>query len=760
MKRISLFAGILLLAGTYSCQVEPETPVIQDEQPSTVTMTVNAGKAGTRTAVLFDGANYSVKWTAGDELAIAEVIEENFAHGGTPSPYQIVTSDPLAADAATATFDVSLANRNTAEANPYGGSFKYVGVYPPSGLYDVRWTGDDRAEWEANWGNTTTPDHAILMVNMPTDQNPTADSFDPQADLLVSQMVTSATQPTSLSLNFARVGTIAKVTLKGLPAGKTVSYGEFTFSQEWAGAYVMDYDPVLQKTGVFQKSPGRIGFNPAGVTVDASGDAVIWLRTLSGTLSNWFKFEVTLSDGVNPDEVYEKRVDLAALSRSLSFPEGGVLTFGVSMEKHYNLVMQLESFVSGETSLTMNMRYDLDGKPYSSVSYGLIRFNAAVHPNPLETVSRATADPGDIINLVPNGEGRVSYTDTGLTPGTEYHYLPFIVVDGTEYHPDYHLSLETLTHYDYAVPALVDMGLPSGTKWASFNLGSNAPADEGYYFAWGEVRPTESFSDSYSSKYWYQPTWSSKAYAKKYSTIAAFGEGYLVDMKTVLDAEDDAATVCLGGEWRTPTSADFGELFENCDISVDANGDYVYTSKINSNTITFPACGYYSGSSKAPGAECLMMTASLYVDGKTSENSALCADVKWGQAEYTVTGGPTRGNYRYNVRPVQGGTRAGYEWTAHTSATVLGGGQATVSSEFLVPEDLGNYQDYTYNVLLGTDITSYFPSTTISRNGNHTFTGLTPGTRYYYYVTWECKKITNTSIHLYGASEVRTFVAE
>lgn len=759
MRRIFFITGIVLLGIVSACRGEKE---ITEEKPRTKTMVIDAGEPATRTAVQVSGSDYSVTWSKGDLIAVAEIIEANFTIEGGPSASETVYSTELPADTEQASFSVTLADRTSAAENPKGGDFKYIGVYPPGSLYSVNWSGHNRADWVEKWGDTTTPDHAVLLVELPTYQNPRASSFDPNADLLVSAPVTSSSQPNNISMSFARVGTIAKITLKGLPAGKTVERGVFTFSEEWPGAYIVEYDPVLQKTGVFSKSSGRIDFYPQEVFVNDDGEAVIWLRTLSGTLRNWFKFEVSLADGGKgggEPEKYEKRVDLSSLGRTISFPESGVTTFGVMMEKHYDLVMNLTSYEAAETSLTLNMHYDLAGKPHTTVQYGLIRF-APETVDPLSSVSLSTAATEDITYLTPDGEGNVSHTFTGLTPDTDYCYLPFIAVDGTEYHPEYsYISLHTLKHYSYSEPGLVDMGLPSGTKWATFNLGSNSPLSEGYYFAWGEVRPTESFTNSYSSKYWYQWRWDATGLARKYSTIAAYGQGDLMDMKTVLDAEDDAASVCLGGEWRTPTSADFKELFQNCTQST-VEGGYVFTSRINGNSITFPACGYYSGNAKVTDGETIMMTSSLFVDGISSRNSALCAKMKSPNAAYSETAGSTRGYMKYNVRPVKGGTRTGFEWTTHCSVSEISGGQAVVRGEYLVPEDLGNYKDYLYTVNLRSDISDYTSPVSISRNGSHTFTGLTPGTTYYYWVTWECKLITNTSQGLFGVSEVRSFVAE
>lgn len=759
MKRITFLSLISVLALATACQAEisinpDSTPVRQ--------MTVYAGEAGTRTAVQVDGLTYHVNWSAGDCIAVAEIIEANFGFDpkSRPDPYQQAYSDPLAADAATASFNVTLEDRSFPAANPYSDSFRYVGVYPSGSLYSVHWTRDERAEWEEHWGDTTTPDHSTLLVELPVYQVPRADSFDPNADLMVSEVVESDTQPDELSLRFARVGTIAKITLKGLPAGMNVENGSFTFPDTWPGAYVVEYDPTLGKTGFFSKPSGRIDFSPEGVTVDGSGNAVLWLRTLSGTLSGWFKFDVTLSDGKGgkggDPERYEKRVDLDALGRTINFPESGVTTFSVTLEKHYDLTFENESSEVTETSIEAHLRFDLGGKPHSTVSYGLIAFDPAT-PDPFESVRLETAAPGDIIPLIPDGDGRVTYLATELTPNMEYCFMPYMVIDDVTYYPEYsYFSYTTLVHYAYAEPELVDLGLPSGTKWATFNLGSDDPLTAGYYYAWGEVRPTEYFSNSYCSKYWYQAAYNTRGYARKYSTVTASGQDGLIDMKTVLDPEDDAATVCLGGEWRTPTADDFGEMMGNCTRS-NVDGGYKYTSNFNGKSIIFPACGYYTGSTKNV-SRTFMMTSSLYVDQAIMPNQAICSDVHSGMSEYSD--GTTRGHMKFNVRPVKGGVRSGYNWTAHTSVTNLGGGSATVHGEFLEAEDLATYQDYTYTTHLSSDPT-YYPGQSISRNGSHTYTGLTPGTTYYYYVTWDCRHQVGVDwYHHGGASEVRSFVAE
>ena len=102
----------------------------------------------------------------------------------------------------------------------------------------------------------------------------------------------------------------------------------------------------------------------------------------------------------------------------------------------------------------------------------------------------------------------------------------------------------------------VDLGLPSGLKWATCNVGATKPEEYGNYYAWGETTPQ---TDCYWSTY----KWCNGSYntMTKYCTDSDYGT---VDNKTVLDPEDDAAAVNMGGKWRMPTDEEFLELRNLC----------------------------------------------------------------------------------------------------------------------------------------------------------------------------------------------------
>ena len=141
------------------------------------------------------------------------------------------------------------------------------------------------------------------------------------------------------------------------------------------------------------------------------------------------------------------------------------------------------------------------------------------------------------------------------------------------------------------VPDPVDLGLPSGLKWASFNLGATKPEEFGDYYAWGETVTKKEYS-------WGTYKWcnGSQDTLTKYCTDSSYGYDSFIDGKTILDLEDDAAHVALGGKWRMPTKAEFEELGENCtrEWSTEKGVDgYRFTSNKTGNSIFLPAAGAY-----------------------------------------------------------------------------------------------------------------------------------------------------------------------
>ena len=150
----------------------------------------------------------------------------------------------------------------------------------------------------------------------------------------------------------------------------------------------------------------------------------------------------------------------------------------------------------------------------------------------------------------------------------------------------------------------VDLGLPSGTLWATMNIGAENPEDYGDYFAWGE---TEGYNDGKTTFNWstYTLCNGSSTTLTKYCTDRNYGT---VDTKTELDLEDDAAYVNWGPNWRMPSYAQQDELINSSYTTMvwttmnGVNGRKI-TSRTNGNSIFLPAAGclddtsrYYEGS--------------------------------------------------------------------------------------------------------------------------------------------------------------------
>ena len=104
----------------------------------------------------------------------------------------------------------------------------------------------------------------------------------------------------------------------------------------------------------------------------------------------------------------------------------------------------------------------------------------------------------------------------------------------------------------------VDLGLTSGTKWATCNVGASNPQDYGNYYAWGETTTKETYN------------WSTYKYGSNYNQLtkycnsSSYGKDGFTDTKTTLDLSDDAAAANWGGKWRMPTREQQDELRNKC----------------------------------------------------------------------------------------------------------------------------------------------------------------------------------------------------
>ena len=134
----------------------------------------------------------------------------------------------------------------------------------------------------------------------------------------------------------------------------------------------------------------------------------------------------------------------------------------------------------------------------------------------------------------------------------------------------------------------VDLNLPSGTLWATCNVGASIPEGYGDYFAWGETEPKDFYG------------WSNYKYCKddwnrliKYCSSSIFGYLHFIDDLTVLEDVDDAATAKWGSGWYMPTEAQWEELLQNTSSTwTTQNGvnGRLFTGS-NGYTLFLPAAG-------------------------------------------------------------------------------------------------------------------------------------------------------------------------
>ena len=142
--------------------------------------------------------------------------------------------------------------------------------------------------------------------------------------------------------------------------------------------------------------------------------------------------------------------------------------------------------------------------------------------------------------------------------------------------------------------AYVDLGLPSGTLWATCNVGADMPEGYGDHFAWGETQPKDSYG-------WnnYQYCNGSGSSLIKYCSNSSYGYLNFTDTLTILLPEDDAATANWGNGWRMPTEEEWQELYQNTPYTLTTqNGvnGWLFTAS-NGNSLFLPFPGYRSSSS-------------------------------------------------------------------------------------------------------------------------------------------------------------------
>lgn len=204
----------------------------------------------------------------------------------------------------------------------------------------------------------------------------------------------------------------------------------------------------------------------------------------------------------------------------------------------------------------------------------------------------------------------------------------------------------------------VDLGLPSGTLWATCNVGASKPEEYGDYFAWGETWPKKEYSwDTYK---WMNEGQSSFEQISKYTIKDRITQGcwydgsenFIGDEKTVLDSKDDAATANWGSDWQMPSQSQMTELTNDSYTTKTfttqngVNGIKI-TSKNNGNSIFLPAAGYYDnyfydGSFKSEvnvSVGCYYWSLShTYTSYDLNNTTPMACLLSWKSGNYSIAG--------------------------------------------------------------------------------------------------------------------------
>ena len=182
-------------------------------------------------------------------------------------------------------------------------------------------------------------------------------------------------------------------------------------------------------------------------------------------------------------------------------------------------------------------------------------------------------------------------------------------------------------------PEWVDLGLPSGLKWAKYNLGATVPESAGLYFSWGNT-------DGHPAGAGYDFS------QAVYDTTPA------AEINTNLSLNEDAARAQLGAPWRMPTAAEFTELHDNCTFvwsTLNGVNGYLITSNVNGNSIFLPAAGFYGGATLYRRGTDGAYWSSTYLNMTTARYLSFSS----------TTVGPSATldrRYGFSIRPVQDGT--------------------------------------------------------------------------------------------------------
>ena len=344
-----------------------------------------------------------------------------------------------------------------------------------------------------------------------------------------------------------------------------------------SSADVQSYHSVVLK-GYANGANGKVGFCYSTTDKDPNPESCPYVEISSVQADN--SYELTV-DNLQPNTKYYYRAFATKGSKKV-------------------LANEVKTFITND--------YKLELMNADDVTYNSVVLKGKAEDNEFEvgfcisdTVDTPTLENADVYSAELQSDNFFSVVVSGLKQTTTYYYRAIarkgdIILLSK--------NIKKITTEEFKLEA-VDLGLPSGLKWANCNVGASAPEEYGDYFAWGDPEPyyTEGHSqdetcsnwkDGKSGYDWSHYKWcdgTERYLLTKYNTQSYGG---IFDNKAILDDADDAATVNWGGSWRMPTEAEQEELCTNCTWTrTTLNGVNGY--KVvgpNGKSIFLPAAGY------------------------------------------------------------------------------------------------------------------------------------------------------------------------
>lgn len=361
--RIVEVVSLMALIGSCAKEISTNEQPIENQKEDTFVMNIIAGNPETKTVVSESGDNYVINWENGNQIAVYEVA--NGEVQGKTSSAALSLTEP----AATATFTLPFTGTPSA---PYD----YTFIYPASAL--------DKSG-------------AKYRVRLNKNQTFKANSFDPDADILISEHVHEATErPSSRTLKFARIGATGRMVIKAPTTDETVQKITLSTTQGNLSGYY-ELTPADGTLSAIYSGDKEIVLTPESTT-SWSSNIVVWFRCAEITLSK--DFTVTVKTNL---KTYTKVVDLESASRTLQFAEGKLTKFNVNM-----------TTTTGEANPTVDngwyvLAAEKDGSYYalSNTANGdrLAKVNLPATFNPSAGFD---TDDETIVWKVTNGDGNVT----------------------------------------------------------------------------------------------------------------------------------------------------------------------------------------------------------------------------------------------------------------------------------------------------------------------------------------------------------------